>query len=237
MTLADLDIVGLALWMVAFLLSTTCHEAGHALAGLWGGDSTAYRAGQVTLNPWPHIRREPFGMVFVPLISFAWQGFMIGWASAPYDPRWAGRHPRRAGLMAAAGPAANLLLLLLAIGAIRLMVATGVGSAPEMVRMDTLVRIASADPLMTALARFLSILTMLNGLLLFFNLIPVPPLDGAAIIEGLVGGGPARMMRLFRTLPMAGLLGIIIAWQLFDFFAPWIFGGILAALYPGVGYS
>ncbi len=237
MSAADLDIVGLALWMVAFLLSTTCHEAGHALAGLWGGDTTAYRAGQVTLNPWPHIRREPFGMVVVPLVSFALQGFMIGWASAPYDPRWAERHPRRAGLMAAAGPAANLALLLLAIVAIRLIVAAGFGVPPEMASLEALVAIPSADPLMSALARFLSILAMLNGLLLFFNLIPVPPLDGAAIVEGLLGGAPARAMQLFRSLPMAGLLGIIIAWQLFDFLAPWIFGGILAAVYPGVGYS
>ena len=76
-----------------------------------------------------------------------------------------------------------------------------------------------------------------NSLLFFFNLIPVPPLDGAAIVEGLVGGGPARMMRIFRGLPMAGLVGIVIAWQLFAFLAPWIFRWILVAVHPGVGYS
>ena len=52
------------MWYVAFLLSLTCHEAAHALVALWGGDPTAFHGGQVTLNPVPHIRREPFGTVF-----------------------------------------------------------------------------------------------------------------------------------------------------------------------------
>ena len=55
------------LWYVAFLLSLTCHEAAHALVAKWGGDLTAYYSGQVTLNPLPHIRREPFGTVLVPI--------------------------------------------------------------------------------------------------------------------------------------------------------------------------
>jgi len=57
----------------------------------------------VTLNPWPHIRREPVGMILVPLITFATRGWMMGWASAPYDPTWAHRYPRRAAVMALAG--------------------------------------------------------------------------------------------------------------------------------------
>ncbi len=53
----------LIVWYLAFVLSTTAHEAAHALAAYLGGDPTAYRAGQVSLNPVPHMRREPFGMV------------------------------------------------------------------------------------------------------------------------------------------------------------------------------
>jgi hypothetical protein len=64
------------LWYVAFLLSTTCHEASHALAAKLGGDPTAFHAGQVSLNPLPHIRREPFGMVLMPLLSFMTGGAM-----------------------------------------------------------------------------------------------------------------------------------------------------------------
>src|ERR1041384_369674 len=49
------------IWYVAFLFSTTCHEASHALVAKLGGDDTAERGGQITLNPVPHIRREPWG--------------------------------------------------------------------------------------------------------------------------------------------------------------------------------
>ena len=65
------------LWYVAFLLSLTCHEAAHALVAKWGGDLTAYSSGQVTLNPLPHIRREPFGTVLVPILSFLLSGWML----------------------------------------------------------------------------------------------------------------------------------------------------------------
>src|SRR4249920_2382899 len=111
----DTDALALGVvWYVVFLLSTTCHEAGHALAAKLGGDMTAARGGQVSLNPVPHIRREPFGMVVVPLLSFLAGGWLVGWASAPYSPAWARQFPRRAALMALAGPATNLLLALVA---------------------------------------------------------------------------------------------------------------------------
>ena len=72
------DIALGAVWYLVFLFSTTCHEAAHALAAKWGGDLTAFEGGQVTLNPIPHIRRSPFGMVIVPIASFALGGWMIG---------------------------------------------------------------------------------------------------------------------------------------------------------------
>src|SRR3954470_3695906 len=101
-------------YFIVFLFSTTLHEAAHAWAALRGGDPTAYRGGQVSLDPIPHIRREPFGMLVLPLLTAVATGWPFGYASAPYDPRWAQRHPRRAALMALAGPAANLSLVLAA---------------------------------------------------------------------------------------------------------------------------
>jgi hypothetical protein len=108
------------IWYVVFLLSLTCHEAAHALAAKWGGDLTAFEAGQVTLNPIPHMQRERFGTILVPILSFLLTkgGWMIGWASAPYDPAWQQRYPRRAALMALAGPVANFILVLIAALAI-----------------------------------------------------------------------------------------------------------------------
>src|SRR5512141_2478373 len=103
------------LWFVAFLFSTTVHEAMHALAALRGGDPTAYHGGQVSLSPLPHIRREPIGMLVVPLFTSATMGWAMGWASAPYDPAWAERFPRRASWMALAGPAANFVIAVAAL--------------------------------------------------------------------------------------------------------------------------
>src|SRR5437868_13266963 len=90
-------------WYIVYLLSTTCHEAAHALAAKIGGDLTAFHGGQVSLNPRPHVTREPFGMVVVPLISYFLGGGMIGWASAPFDPYWQQRYPHRAAWMSLAG--------------------------------------------------------------------------------------------------------------------------------------
>src|SRR3984893_5592241 len=110
---------------VAFLFSTTCHEAAHAFVAKLGGDSTAALGGQATLNPVPHIRREPWGMVVIPILAFLFTRGMIGWASAPFDPLWERRHPRRAALMALAGPATSYTLMLLAVIGLRVGSAAG----------------------------------------------------------------------------------------------------------------
>src|SRR5260221_6335835 len=109
------------IWYVVFRCPTTCHEASHALAAKIGGDSTAALGGQLSLNPLPHIQRSFYGMVVFPILSFALSkgGGMIGWASAPYDPLWERRHPRRSAWMALAGPAANFSLMLLGVAALR----------------------------------------------------------------------------------------------------------------------
>jgi len=157
------------LWFIAFLFSTTCHEAAHALAAKIGGDDTAWLGGQVTLNPLPHMKREPFGMVVMPLISILFSGRMIGWASAPYDPRWERRYPHRAAWMAAAGPAANYTLMILAAVGLR------VGSAMHWFHQNP-----SGGPDLPATLLF--IFFSLNLLLGTFNLLPVPPLDGSTVV-------------------------------------------------------
>src|SRR5512139_3082516 len=98
------ELVNGLVFYVVFLFSTTLHEAAHAWAALRGGDPTAYQGGQVSLDPMPHIRREPFGMVVLPLLTALATGWPFGYASAPYNPNWAVRHPDRAAWMALAGP-------------------------------------------------------------------------------------------------------------------------------------
>ncbi|MGA8234678.1 MAG: site-2 protease family protein, partial [Candidatus Acidiferrales bacterium] len=166
------------IWYIVFLFSTTCHEGAHALAAKWGGDPTAFHGGQVSLNPLPHIRREPFGLVLVPIVSYFWMHWMIGWASAPYDPNWQAAHPRRAAWMALAGPGANFILFLSSGLAIRLGMLLGVFHEPVRASFTHMTE-ASVPGVAGFAATFLSIFYVLNLLLGTFNLLPVPPLDGA----------------------------------------------------------
>src|SRR4026209_2284176 len=127
------------LWFVAFLFSTTVHEAMHALAALRGGDPPAYHGGPVSLSPIPHIKREPIGMLVVPLLTALTQGWAIGWASTPYDTAWAARYPKRSALTAAGGPAGQLLLAFVALVLIKIGLATGWFVAPDSVNFEHLV--------------------------------------------------------------------------------------------------
>ena len=229
--------VGLGLlWYLAFLLSLCCHESSHALAARLGGDPTAFLAGSMTLNPIPHIRREPFGTVIVPILSYMAGGWMIGWASAPYNPAWQRQHPHRAAWMALAGPAANAGLVLLAALGIRVGMGMGVFAPPSSVSFARVVGTAASDTTSTA-ATLLSILFSLNLLLATFNLLPLPPLDGSTAIGLLVPAAWARRLADIgsnRTLALAGLL---VAWKLFDVLFRPVFIAALGLLYPGAGYG
>ena len=227
------QLVLVPLWYVIFLLSVTCHEAAHALVAHRGGDSTAYLGGQVTLNPLPHMQREPFGTILVPLISFWWAGWMMGWASAPYDPLWEDRYPRRAAAMAAAGPAANLVLALLAFFLLKagLSAEVWIPADPGSFRFDRMVLPADgATGLAEGAGRFLSVMFGLNLLLFVFNLIPVPPLDGAAVLAGLFPAA-RRIRDQLRASGGGGMIGILIAWVIIGrLFSP-ILGLLLVWLY------
>lgn len=199
-----------AVWYLVFVFSITCHEAAHAFAAWRLGDPTAYHAGQVSLNPWPHIRREPFGMVLMPLLTFAFSRQMLGWASAPYDPEWALRYPRKAAVMALAGPVANLILAVLAGIGLRIGFASGAFYAASTGGV-------SQPGAIGGLATALMIAFVLNLLLFVFNLIPVPPLDGSGVIQLLMSDEMARRYRTFLyQQPMIAWAGLLIAWKLFN---------------------
>jgi Zn-dependent protease len=220
-----------ACWYVVFLFSTTVHESSHALAAYRLGDDTAYRGGQVTLDPTPHIKREPFGMVVVPIISFILGSWMIGWASAPYDPMWANRYPRRAGIMAMAGPASNFLLMIVAAVLIRVGIFAGWFEAPDSIGGAHIVRAVAESGLPVLGATLISILFSLNLLLFVFNLIPFPPLDGSSFpLLFLSHEGAAKYWALLRS-PGMNMIGLIVAWRLFNMVYPAIQLFFVNALY------
>jgi len=232
---ADSVLLGIT-WYVVFLLSTTCHEATHALAAKLGGDLTAFHGGQVSLDPVPHIRREPFGMVVFPILSYIAGGWMMGWASAPYDPTWAERHPRRAAWMSLAGPGANFALTIVAALLIHAGIWMGMFAHPNSANFTRIV--ASARPGAEGAATLLSVLFSLNLLLGAFNLLPLPPLDGFGAVGLFLREETARRFQALGVQVRGfSMIGLLIAWQVFDPIFDPIFTLALRALYPGYGYG
>ncbi len=222
---------------VVFLLSTTCHEASHSLVAKWGGDTTALEGGQVSLSPLPHIKREPFGMVIVPLLGIATHTGLIGWASAPYNPAWSQEHPKRAAWMSLAGPAANFSLALLAAIAMRIGLAVG-SFVPLEPSPAHIVGAVSQSSAADGIATVLSIFFSLNIPLGCFNLIPFPPLDGYGVL-GLftTHAGAVRLQEWRLKMGVFSFLGLVIAWQFFDRVYPDLFAAATGLFYFGYTLS
>jgi len=146
-------------WVVAIIISLTVHEFAHALVGTWRGDHTAEHMGRLTLNPLAHL--DPIGTLMLLFVGF-------GWAKpVPFDPRNL-KNPVWDGVaIAFAGPLSNLFLATLAAVAYR-------NLADLVFAQDTLLPI------------FLILLIFTNLLLMFFNLLPIPPLDGSKIIDAVL---------------------------------------------------
>ncbi len=168
------------LFFPVFLFSLSFHEYAHAWAANRLGDPTARLMGRMTLNPIPHI--DPIGTILFPLMMFLFPGLILfGWARpVPVDGRnlKGGRkgHLR----VSAAGPIANLLL------------ATLFG-----VLLHLLLFVPQGSGWLDIFARMLETGVYLNLMLSFFNLIPLPPLDGAGVLAGLL---PGRYLPVFENL-------------------------------------
>ena len=222
-------------WYVALLVALTFHEAAHGFVAWKLGDPTAYRRGQVTLDPVAHIKREPFGTVIMPILSFIFAGWMIGWASAPYNPYWARHNRRSAALMALAGPVANLILVVLAGLAIRAGILLGVFHAPESVTFEH-VTAAASPGIANSASVAISIFFSLNLILFVFNFIPLPPLDGSEVVSLFLSGSAADRYAQLLHQPGIRIIGLVVAWRLLDVVLSPVHLLALNILYPGAGY-
>ena len=228
------QLADLIIWYLVFVFSTTCHEAAHAFVAYRGGDPTAYAGGHVSLDPLPHIRRSPMGMVVIPVLTFLLNGSMIGWASVPVNPTWARAHPRRAALMALVGPLTNLSLALAAFFAMRGLLGAGIFTRSTEFSFSNLVVLPEgANPRspLGAVGRFLSITLTLNVVLGLFNLIPFPPLDGAVVAEGAVPSIGTKIYDRLREVPAFEILGLLASWRLFDYVAGPALAWVVIQLY------
>jgi Zn-dependent protease len=161
-------------------------------------------------------------MVVIPILTFVQMGWMMGWASVPFDSAWGKRHPKRQALMSLAGPAANFALALIGIIVMKVLLATHVFEVPYQFSFTQLVREAGeprAGSLLTGLSVALSVLVNLNVLLGFFNLMPIPPFDGAGIVEGLFPNSLGKVYDKMREVPILQFVGLLVAWNIFPVLA------------------
>jgi Zn-dependent protease len=208
-------------WYLVFLFSTSCHEAAHAWSASLLGDDTARAGGQVTLDPTPHIRRAPFGMVVVPILSYLSSGSLLGWANAPYSVAWAQAYPRRCAAMALAGPLANILLAVFAMILIRAGCEWNVFQVHPQARLQDWITLAPGTPQVWLFAaKILGITIRLNILLAAFNLIPLPPLDGGSLpLFVLPRALAVRYWSLIHS-PSATWIGLFAAYRLTEIILP-----------------
>ena len=177
--------------------SVILHEVSHGVVALGFGDDTAKQNGRLTLNPLAHV--DPFGTVVLPAILVLANAPPFGWAKpVPVSPRKL-RHPRNhTVLVSVAGPAVNIAIALLAAVALRAL------------RPDTAVLRLYGDNASLG-DRALFYLGAVNVILAVFNLIPIPPLDGSAVVERVL---PARWWPGYlrvRQYSMGLLLVLVLA--------------------------
>ena len=208
---ANIDLTEVLILLVVLISSLTVHEAAHAFAADRLGDSTARQLGRLSLNPAVHI--DPIGTLLFPAIAIFTGVPLIGWAKpVPVNTRFL-RHPKRDfALIAAAGPASNLVMAAIAAGA--LSIARNAAGPGDLVGGEI------TGPLLPLFYAF----AIVNVLLAVFNMIPVPPLDGGNVLIGLLPESSSRMIEQLRPY------GILILYALM------LTGALNTILGPLVGY-
>ena len=187
----------ISVWALPVLIAVTLHEAAHGFVAWRLGDDTAYQMGRVTFNPLRHI--DPVGTVLMPaaLLFFSGGRVMFGYAKpVPVDFGRLGRPRRDMVLVAAAGPGVNLLLAITAALLVHAAVLLPGWAAPW-----ALQNLANA--------------IWINVLLMVFNLLPMPPLDGGRIAVGVL---PLSLARPLARMERAGMFVILAA----IFLLPWL---------------
>lgn len=194
------------IYAVPIIFAITVHEVAHGWVASKLGDQTARLMGRLTLNPVKHI--DPIGTVVVPLVMLIFTPFLLGWAKpVPVDWRNLRRPRQDMALVALAGPAANLLMLVLWALLAKIVIISGLGDMRY-----------SLPIIAMALAGI-----FINIILMMLNLIPIPPLDGSRVMSSLL---PPRAAMQYNRLEPYGIiiiLALLLTGILGNYFLPLIF--------------
>jgi len=177
-------------WAIPVVFAITVHEVAHGWVANYLGDSTAKSLGRLTLNPIKHI--DPIGTVALPLILVYLGGFIFGWAK-PVPVTWQNlRSPRRdMAIVAAAGPIANLVMMIL--WAVLAKILLTIDQTP--------------GPMLQFVLVMCSIGIIINIILMVLNLLPLLPLDGGRVVTSLL---PPHLAMLYSRLEPFGLVIILV---------------------------
>ncbi len=194
----------ISVYVPPLLFAITLHEAAHGYAARYFGDNTAYVLGRISLNPTKHI--DPIGTLALPgLLILLSSPFVFGWAKPVPVSIGNLRQPKRDMIyVAAAGPAANLVMALL--WAVLLSI---YGSLQ--VNSDVLISMALMG-------------VKLNVILMLFNLLPIPPLDGGRILIGLLPIKASLTLARLEPYGMFIVLGLLLIGGLDTFLSDWVIG-------------
>lgn len=188
-----MDILLFSISIIALIISVVAHEVSHGYAAEQLGDPTARLAGRLTLNPVSHF--DLLGSFIVPTMSFFLGGFIFGWAKpVPYNPHNLSNQKYGEAIVAAAGPAMNILIAVV---------------------FGLLIRFADVLGLPASFIDIASMVVYLNIILAFFNLLPIPPLDGSKILFTFL---PYRFYQFQQQLEQYGFFAVLLVvfflWQL-----------------------
>lgn len=178
------------IYILALIVAVMIHEISHGYVALLCGDTTARDAGRLSLNPIRHV--DPIGTVILPLMLIISNApFLFGWAKPVPVNLARTRNPREAmWLTAIAGPASNMIQALIGVAIYHFAARTGFGLLP--------------DAAVVYMARYI---VVVNVVLMTFNMIPVPPLDGSRILTALL---PKELAAPYMRLESIGFIIIIL---------------------------
>lgn len=198
----NLHVVLIIFQIVVLLFAISLHEAAHGWMAWRLGDPTARMLGRVTLNPIKHI--DPFGTILIPLLC-VYAGFpLIGWAKPTPVTTRNFKHVKRDDILTTlAGPASNLLTAIVALVLLIVLKHLDPATVWAIVAGAVTPTAMNASPVLFPVTLLLYYGVLLNLILMAFNLIPLPPLDGSHVVRHML---PYKWLRAYDSIGIAGLI-------------------------------